>query len=806
MLATALSLIPLAHGALLTETIAPIHYLPDEIISHGVALFLFPTSLLLFGMTCKDFHRKCHDAFLNLYTYSRSPSAINVETLYDIYNEPGPVDPSDKLQLELLILKHLPAPYDLKHSRVYKLYKEALFSEGAQKLPIISSKRFPELCRMIFKYKAFTEFISYEVISELLKPYVIDVGLPFLKRLNEHGRFHLEALEHLEPDSATIFWSSFRKYGRFIQQSYHYKRRRRIIDFYISCLQTSNSEVDKIVPVLPKNLSWFLRTFYHQLLKSADPQIVSVLLSNIDRKDKVLERILVALVVYKYPLSLYAAIRGENYLKAIKSILLQMDNDNEVYIPDDIPVHVLVEAGIMLDASDESILKLLKQVRHIPPYISLIAMIKNVHNTVFYAILEKTSILKKDRLKRLHGKCPGFVLNPFLFAHFLSHKKSNLRGWFKDLWRLALPCSKHVGLLKILPRKVQKELACYCCCENYITKGLAKALNPLESLSDGLIWMKSLGGKIKLDETGYEFKDILEFMADPSDLLTCILSKTPQDFHTSLSSFCLSNTSETAVLCTIAQRKDALPFLYQQFESKKQTLYFILFASQSPHLSISQMVEDMSGFHDIYRFFRFISSFYEAGSARFHNQIDALYRELGKRIDDQRYLRIFSSLFFWHINCDSLPSDNPIFAVASSDNLTKIFEFSPELCLHINESKKWSEYLDSHGLSQCILEIAIRNGFFRNVSSVIRLMGATVKFLGLTIDGVEALCERIGCPLATRRCSQYSNTQAQQNSGSHVQIFIPSTLGIPVPIDFDLSSSSTSESSVIEDISELYPK
>lgn len=765
----ALSLISFAYGALLTESIAAIQCLPVEIIAKGFAPNLCPTTLHLLGMTCKDLKMKCQVAFsVNFRNNKGTQSIIDVEALYDIYNGAGPVDPINKPNLKHLILKYLPAPRDIKHGRIYKIYKEALFIEGPQRLPIIASKRFPELCRMIFKHKSLSvKIIDEKMVSELLKPYVVDVGLSCLSRLNAKRKIMLGDLAFLDSETAIIFYKWLEEADRIHIRGRNHEKTKRTAEFFTFSFKARAHEMDQVAKLMPNDMDGFLEGYIHQLLKFADPQIVSMIMKRINPEYYTIENILIGHAFYKRPFCIYEAIRGQQDLEEIKKIFIRMSNGSKFESPDAIPLHIFVEAGIMMGASDDSILEILDNAHSVPPYVSILAMIKNVRNTLFYAILEKTEISGKFWPPFWNRKSWGVDLNPFLFAHMLSHDNT-LCAWFIFLWKLASKGTRSVKLLEILPDNIQKRIACDFYWHGDFTMGLARTLDPLENISKGLIWASSLGGRIDLNEAGYNIEDLFDYMSRAGNVLENLLFKLPQKLGKSLSSLCRSNSFEKMVLYAMTQENNGLALLENHYRNSKQSFYMVLFAFKLPQLSISEMVDDMPDFQHVDRFFKKITTFYKDKLAHYHDQINELYVEIGKRIDDERYLKVFASVFFWHMfyDCFPCPYPNPLFTMVGADHLRKIIKSDPKICLLINKTKKRAEHFHSLGLSKYILEAAISNGLCRNADWTMRSMRLTLMFLGMNRKDVEALHKRIHHPHSTIHMPSSSDSSGSDSTNS----------------------------------------
>ena len=184
-----------------------IYSVTATIFQNRIAPYLCPTSLLLLGLTSQHFFFMCQNAFELLYAKNKGiPKIINVEALYDIYNGMGSVDPDNMAYLEKLILKYIPSPPDRKYEQVFKAYKKALFDDDAKLGRITVTKRFPELCRMVLKHKDFKkDWTRAGKDFQLLKPYIIDVGLSYFMRSSLRMPTYYD-IRRLKPESAIILY------------------------------------------------------------------------------------------------------------------------------------------------------------------------------------------------------------------------------------------------------------------------------------------------------------------------------------------------------------------------------------------------------------------------------------------------------------------------------------------------------------------------------------------------------------------------------------------------------------------------
>lgn len=745
-----------------------INSLTVKVFEEKVASVLCPSTLLLLGLTSKHFCLMCRNSFEALYTPSESaPKTINVETLYDIYNGAGPVYPDNRSYLKKLVLKYLPLPRDQKYERIYNAYKEALFNNEKLNCPITVTKRFPELCRMILKYKKFQEsWACSEIRMQVLKSFVIDLGLDFIQR-SSWLDFEFSDVKKLEPKSAIILCDFMNDKGL--------QCRNESLAFYVFCLRARGNEIDQFQERMPERLSKTFRRHFFSIIKFADSRIISsvwkAMGSNWTLKEPYIRCVVIWHALNRCSSDTYTTIRGSEFVESVKKIFLEVEKNENYALPENINLNHVVEVGLMLGAPEEAVLKILKcDQTSLIPYLALIANIKMAQNSLLYAIMERTVGEKhgKDGSKFLSiVKSPGFHLNPFLFTHLLCLKREPSTR-FLSLWNLASKESRGAKILHLLPNSIQTRLAQELASCDSFPKGLVKTLDPVENLVQGALWAAGLGVSLNLVNTGFECSHLLEYLDSRIDLDE-LLSKIPNCINESLASFCSSQSSTKAFIFSIYKREDGIDLLDKHF-TDRQFYYTILFAFQHPDLSISEMVDHMPEFTNIGKFFSTIDVFsYKSQLSQYEAQINELYREIGRRIDDQRYLKIVAFTYAAQILNDYYPSEHPLYRYVKHDHLKQIIKWFPEcyktvekdlraagsvdsMWTRCNEGE-WSCYFGVHNMPPHILDTIIENGHYHNADGLLRTMSEAIGMSHLTREDVEARIKQLGMPLVIPRAS-----------------------------------------------------
>lgn len=721
---------------------SPIQMIPSEILQKAVAPLLCPSSIMVLSSVSENFMATFRAAFFQIYSKS---SVVNVELLYDIYNKAGPIEPYNLSCLQGLTMKFLPLPRDVKHQRVYLIYKDALFDDKAIDCQPRMTRRFPELCRMILKYKRFTESSfappNYRILSRLLKPYSIDVGLLFLERAKYRPIPNTLDENNLEPDAAI-------SYHDFLIENQLVNPRRQVSFIqYIRCLRLSaDGDIDDIRKQMSDEVGPYFHYHFFNIIKYADPRIVLIAWNSIAEQlnveEKYIRPVILHMAIHNSPILLYESIRGEVLLRMTRSIIhemvvIRMTRCNLFQSQYAIELHL--EAGLMLGAPEESLLKILDFCSFdLHPYLAILACIKKVPCRVFYTILEKLNTMESGisrGVEYIKGKPSGFDLSPFMFTHILCSGK-NVDFWFQYLWGMASKETRSVGLLCNLPQTIQKRIARKFGEQEDFSVGLAKTHSPLESLAQGMFWLSEFGCHLDLPPTGYELNHILNYIEktlSPSE----ILLKIPMRIKLSLSSLCAADSSGSWFITILSKIDDTPAIIKKHFLEDVQSYYMTMFALQSPELKILEMVELMPYFADLKTFFVGIKEFFAPKLNKYRAQIDELISEIGNRMSDERYLRIVGLIYSEYIFQNCFLPGIPLFEYVQGDQLKQLLELGFFNCCYVVESKTWTDYFHRHGLLQQVFDTVIRENRY-NFTNLMRMAEHTLSLLGLTKMDVHA--------------------------------------------------------------------